>query len=234
MTNNTLIKTGIALGAGALLALAGALPASAHVGVTASTTAAGSTALLSFNVPHGCDGSPTTVISIELPESIIAATPTVVAGWDATKVTAEMAATSDAHGNEVTERVAEVVYTATDGGLADGFRQQFDVQVQLPDLEAGTALEFPVTQTCVVGETVWDGEDTPTVTLSAAAADAHGHDDADSEDHEAVADEGAASDTGTSGSTDVLARVLGIGGLVVGTAGIVAAVVARRGARTGS
>ncbi len=234
MTNTTLTKAGIALGAGTLLALAGALPASAHVGVSASTTAAGSYALLSFSVPHGCDGSPTTAISIEWPEEISAATPTVVAGWEASKVTVEVAATTDAHGNEVTERVAQVVYTATDGGLPDGYRQQFDVQALLPDLEAGTTLSFPVTQTCEVGETVWEGEDTPTITLSAAVADAHGHDD-DSDEHDAAADEEtAASEAGTASSTDVLARVLGIGGLVVGTAGIVAAVVARRGIRSES
>lgn len=229
----TIAHAGIALGAGTLLALVGALPASAHVGVTASTTAAGSSALLSFTVPHGCDGSPTTAISIGWPEEIASATPTVVAGWEASKVTVEVAATADAHGNEITERVAEVVYTATDGGLPDGYRQQFDVQALLPDLEPGTTLSFPVTQTCAVGETIWDGEDTPTVTLSAAVADAHGHDD-DSDAHDAGAGADEEATSSAAASTDVLARVLGIAGLVVGTAGIVAAIASRRGVRSES
>ncbi len=80
MNTNTLARgrrlatAGIALAAGTALALATALPASAHVSVSASTTAAGSAAILSFNVPHGCDSAPTTSIDIALPEEIVGAT----------------------------------------------------------------------------------------------------------------------------------------------------------------
>ena len=74
-----------ALGAGAVLALAPALAASAHVSASASSTAAGSYSIVTFSVPHGCDGSPTTAIEIDIPETILSVTPTVNPNWTITK-----------------------------------------------------------------------------------------------------------------------------------------------------
>lgn len=231
MKSSTLGKAGLALGAGTVLALATALPASAHVSLSASSTAAGSSSLLSFSVPHGCEGSPTISIAISLPEQILGATPTIVPGWEVEKVTEELAASStDAHGAETTERVARVVYTAVEGGLADGYRQQFDVQVTLPDLAAGTELGFPVVQGCELGEAVWDGDTLPTVTLTAASGGAHGP--AGSGRHD---DPSTAHDTAPdSAPVDALARVLGIGGLAVGTAALLVTIAGRRTPPAGS
>ena len=69
------------LTAGVALALAAPLAASAHVSVTPSDTAAGSYTVLSFAVGHGCDGSPTTKLSFDIPEEIVAVTPTVSPNW---------------------------------------------------------------------------------------------------------------------------------------------------------
>lgn len=237
MKKTTFAKAGIALAAATGLALGGALPASAHVSVSASSTAAGSSSLLSFSLPHACSGSPTTSIAITLPEEIVSATPTVLAGWDVEKITEPMAAEDDGHGGEITERVASIVYTSTTGGLAEGFRAQFDVQLRLPDLPVGTELGFPVVQDCVEGQEIWDGDSLPTVVLTeAVAGDGHGHDhsDSDSADHgEDSADHDHGEDAAAGGSTsdgggDVLARVFGIAGLVVGVIGIVLAITARR------
>ena len=59
----------------------------------------------------------------------------------------------DAHGNEVTERVGSVVYTAKTP-LPDGQRDAFELSLQLPD-KAGEELAFPAIQTCAKGETAW-------------------------------------------------------------------------------
>ena len=59
----------------------------------------------------------------------------------------------DAHGNEVTERVGSVVYTAK-APLPDGQRDAFELSLQLPD-KAGEELAFPAIQTCAKGETAW-------------------------------------------------------------------------------
>jgi uncharacterized protein YcnI len=142
---------------GAVVALAVALaatPASAHVTVTPSETAAGSYTVLTFAVPHGCDGAATTMVSIQIPQEILSVTPSVNPGWTPKKVMADLATpVKDAHGNEVTERVAEVVYTAKTP-LPDDLRDTFELSLQLPKTP-GRTLVFPSVQACEKGETAW-------------------------------------------------------------------------------
>ncbi|KQP56812.1 YcnI family protein [Agreia sp. Leaf283] len=234
------------LGIGVLLAVAVPLSASAHVSVTPAATAAGSYTVLTFAVPHGCDGSATTTIAIDIPDEIASVTPTVNPNWDVSKVMTPLATPStSAHGEAATERVGQVVYTAKTP-LADGYRDTFALSLQLPADAAGTTLDFPVLQTCETGSTNWnevpaDGADedsvehpAPAITVTeAVATEADGDpvsaaDTASSDASGSVADAGSGSGSGD----DVLARVLGIGGLVVGAVGVVIAVVATRRART--
>lgn len=218
----------VALGAGVVLALAPALAASAHVSASATSTAAGSYTVVTFSVPHGCEGSPTNVVTIELPESVPAVTPTVNPNWTVEKVVEQLAdPITDAHGNEITERVSSVVYTSTTGGLPDGYRDTFELSLQLPEGQAGDAVEFPVTQTCAEGTAEWVGDDVPSIVLT-AAVEGDGHDDPATDDH---TDEQVDVRAAATGGEDVLARVFGIGGLVVGAVGVVIAVLSRRGAK---
>ena len=62
--------------AAALVTLGLAAPASAHVTITPEATAAGSFTVVTMSVPHGCEGSPTTKVAIQIPEDILAVTPT--------------------------------------------------------------------------------------------------------------------------------------------------------------
>lgn len=166
-----------------------ASPAAAHVGVVPSEAPAGQSTLLTFSFGHGCDGSATTEIRIQLPETIPVVTPTVNPGWDAAKVTEALnSPVEGAHGEQVTERVAEVVYTAKTP-IPDGYRDTFVLSLTLPDTP-GETIYFPTIQTCEQGETAWielpaEGQDShdlaapaPAVTLVAAA------DGDDSELHE--------------------------------------------------
>lgn len=201
----------------AALALSAPLAASAHVEVAPSDTAAGAYSLLTFSVGHGCDGSATTGITIDLPEGIDSVTPTVNPGWDISTV-------------EAGDRVSQVQYTALTP-LADGQRTTFVLSMQLPADAAGTVLEFPTLQACEVGETNWNetavaGEAEPAAPAPSVAVTAStgetGH-------HTGAAEtETAAATTDTASSDDVLARVLGLGGLIVGAVGIVVAVASRR------
>ncbi len=228
-----------ALGAGAVLALAPALAASAHVSASASSTAAGSYSIVTFSVPHGCDGSPTTAIEIEIPETILSVTPTVNPNWTITKNMVPLdTAQQDAHGDNITERVGSVTYTSVGGGLPDGYRDTMALSLQLPDGSAGDIVEFPTHQLCAEGSTDWVGDEVPSVVLTAAEAGGeHGHGDEghSDDDHgdEATADDADAADAAGGSDADVLARVLGIGGLAVGAVGVVLALVARRD-RTGT
>ncbi len=129
---NRLAMTG---GAVALALGLWAAPASAHVEPSLGSAPAGSTQTISFTIPHGCDGSPTTKIAMKMPVGSAGVTPVEVAGW-----------TSDtlADGSEV---------TWTGGPLPDDQKQAFGVTLTLPT--QGAMAAFPTIQTCEQGETSW-------------------------------------------------------------------------------
>jgi uncharacterized protein YcnI len=237
MKFTTPVFAATALSAGVLLALTSPLAASAHIAVDAPTTAAGAFTVLTFALPHGCDASSTTTVSIGLPDSIASVTPTANAGWAASETLVDLATPiDDGLGNTITTRTGAVLYAA-DTPFPDGLRTTFALSLQIPADAEGDTLEFPVLQTCEVGETNWnetavEGEDepahpAPAITVTAATGDEHGHSDS-AVDADATHDEAAATTTTATASDDVLARVLGAGGVVVGAVGIALAVSARR------
>lgn len=218
------------------LALAASSPASAHVTAAASSTAAGSYTVVTFSLAHGCEGSPTTGLTITIPEGINSVSPTINPNWEVVKNEVAIAApTADAHGNTATKRVSDVVYSAK-APLADGYRDTVALQLQLPEDAAGSTLAFPVLQTCEIGSTSWDqptveGQDepahpAPTVAVT-AAENGTGHHDGHDESDEAVTTAASAGTPAASGD-DVLARVLGVGGLVVGAVGVAIGLASRR------
>lgn len=232
LRRTTLISCAAA--AGALLAVAVPLTASAHVTVNSTSAAAGSYTVLTFAVAHGCEGSSTTAVTIDIPEEVTSVSPTINPSWDVSKVAADAAQpTVDGHGESATARTGQIVYAAK-APLLDGIRDTFELSVKLPENAAGETLSFPVLQTCEVGETRWDEVATegaaepehpaPTVAVTSATGTAHGHGEVHTDLTAAPA-----SQTGDTGDTDdVVARSLGLGGLVVGAIGIVLAVTARR------
>ena len=216
-----------------LLAL-GASGASAHVSVDPDTTTAGSYALLTFGVPHGCGESATTKVSIQIPEPITSVTPTVNPGWDVEKVMVTLATPiDDGHGGQLTERVGEIVYTAR-SPLPDGYRDALVLSTKLPDT-VGETLVFPTVQTCQEGESAWvqvaaEGEDphdldlpAPVLTVTAAEDEAtHGETETVSDESATV--EAAAAPAEPSSTPLVLswvAVVLGAAGLALGGAAFV-------------
>lgn len=209
--------------AGTALALSAPTAASAHVSADASSTAAGSYTVVTFSVPHGCEESPTQVVTIDIPESVPSVTPTVNPSWTVEKVF-----------DEASEQVTQVVYTSTTGGLPSDLRDTFALSLKLPEGEAGDTVEFPVTQTCTEGSVEWVGDEVPLVTLTAATGDDHSHgagDDHSGDDHST--DDAHSTDAGSAAAQgDVLARVLGVVGVIVGIVGIVLAVLARRSTAT--
>lgn len=178
-------RTGV-VGAAVTLVLVGvAAPAQAHVTITPSTTAAGAYAVLEVGVPHGCQGSSTTGITIQLPDEIVSVTPTRHALWEVEKNLEQLdPSVTDSHGRQITERVASVTYR-TDSPLPEGYRDVLELSLLLPDLE-GETLVFPTIQTCEQGEAAWievpaEGQDgealelpAPSFVLTAPPGDGHG------------------------------------------------------------
>lgn len=180
----TLTATAVAGGTAALM-LAGISGASAHVGVTPDKTTANSYALLTFGIPHGCEESGTTKVTITLPAELNDAQPTVNPNWTVEKVTEQLAAPQKlADGTSITKRTSQIVYTAK-APLEPALRDALVLSVKLPDAE-GKTLYFPTLQNCEVGQTDWselpaEGQDphslkapAPSVTVTAAVA-AAGH-----------------------------------------------------------
>ena len=221
----------LTLAAGAVLLTAG--PAAAHVSISPEEGTAGSYTVLTASVPHGCDGSPTTEVAIQMPEEILSVTPTRNPLWEVRTVVQQLdEPVADAHGNEVTERVAQVVYTAREP-LPEGYRDAFELSLQLPDA-AGETLAFPVVQTCEQGETAWvetaaDGDTeeleapAPTVTLLAAGDTAEG-----STQESPVEETSAETTDDSSTSTTALSVAALVAGLVALAVGVLALVTARR------
>ncbi|MFB7893342.1 YcnI family protein [Microbacterium sp. NPDC056044] len=215
--------------AGLALALGAPLAASAHVHVTPESAAAGGSETLTFSFSHGCDGSPTTALAIDIPEGVGNATPVVQGGWT---ITRELGA------NGVPTRV---VYTA-DTPVEDGLKAAVAMDVLFTEGAADTTLAFPVTQTCAVGETAWtqiaeDGEDphdldapAPLVAVGAVADDAGdaGHGDGDAHASGDAAAGAGAGDAASTSSADPVARWLAAGGLAAGIAALVVVLVRGR------
>ncbi|MBX3446447.1 MAG: YcnI family protein [Parvibaculum sp.] len=142
-----------ALSAAAIFAVA-ALPASAHVVLDQAEAAAGSYFKATFRVPHGCDGSPTTAISIAIPEGVISVKPQPKHGWTVTTEKAPYKQSYKLHGKTVTEGVIRVTWEG--GPLADDMFDEFAFMTKLPDDPEIMMIFFPVLQTCEKGATAWD------------------------------------------------------------------------------
>ena len=191
--------------AGALLGLVGlASPASAHVTVTPPppplapsrcSRSASATAARARPPPR----SPSRCRRRSTPSR-----PTRNALWEVEKETEQLdPPVADAHGNEITERVASVTYRA-ETPLPDGYRDTFELSLQLPDAE-GDTLVFPTIQTCEQGESAWievpqDGQDSeelelpaPSFVISEAGEGDHhataAAETASDDDHDAAAEE---------------------------------------------
>lgn len=203
-----------------LLTVVAAAPASAHVTVTPSVASSGSYTVLTVALAHGCDGSATTGLDVQIPEEILSVSPTRSPFWEAEPQIEQLdEPVTDAHGNEVTERVASVRFTATEP-LEDGVRDAVELSFQVPELE-GETLAFPTIQTCEQGETAWtqipeEGQDTeeletpaPSFVVEAAAEGGHGSTGHDEEDDP---------EEGTGERNDVL----GWAGLGAGVLGLLA------------
>lgn len=226
----TLARLGATAGAAGLLISGAAGVASAHVSVTPSTSAAGSYSVLTFSVAHGCEGSPTTAMTISIPEGINAVSPTRNDFYDVTKQTEQLdPPVVDAAGNELTERVSTVTYTARTP-LPEGFRDTFEVQLQLPEEAVGESLLFPTIQTCEKGETAWtevpaegqteDDLESPapgfTIVEAGEAEGGHGAAPAAAPETSSAAQTEASSGDGNSNGLAVAGLAAGVVGLLVG------------------
>lgn len=107
-----------------------------------------------FGVPHGCKGSPTVKIHVQIPEGVIGVKPQPKVGWTLDIVKGDYAQSYKLHGRDVTSGVKEVVWSG--GSLPDDQYDEFVFVSYLSDtLSPDSDLYFPVYQECEEGSTHW-------------------------------------------------------------------------------
>ncbi|MGN8027569.1 YcnI family copper-binding membrane protein [Microbacterium sp. 22242] len=154
MRKNTLPRALAGLAAGAVLALAVPLAASAHVTVSPNQAAAGSWTYVTFRMPDESASASSVKLDIHLPT----ATPFTsvsyqpVAGWTGTATKTTLPKPVKVDGNTISEATTEVVFTADTGGVAPGQFQTFTLSLgPVPDTGH---IVIPVTQTYSDGKVV--------------------------------------------------------------------------------
>ena len=134
---------GLALAAG---------PAVAHVVLSQAQAQAGGYYTAYLRVGHGCEGSATTAIRVEVPAEtpLLRAQPKT--GWTLRIEHAPLPAPVRGEGGRMlSERVSAITWTG--GPLPDAEWDEFGISTKLPD-RAGP-LYLPVVQTCERGEARW-------------------------------------------------------------------------------
>jgi uncharacterized protein YcnI len=220
-------KLSLAAGAGILLALAVPLSASAHVTVTPGAAVAGSYTLLTVKVPNESATAATNRLELSIP----AATPfssvsyVPVPGWNTKLIRTTLPTPVTVNDNKVTEAVTSVVWTAQAGSeIVAGQLQTFQLSVG-PVPDTGSIL-LSAEQTYTDGTVVkWEdtaeGAEHPAPVLyinDAAPASAHGGASVSAD----------SPDAGSGASDDIVARMMGLGGLVLGAVAVVVAIAGAR------
>ena len=136
-------------------------------------------------VPHGCEGSPTLRVRVQIPEGVIGVKPMPKPGWTIETTRGPYAESHPYyHGAVLKEGVREIVWS---GRLADDNYDEFVfVGFMAKTLTGGGTLHFPTFQDCEQGQQAWveipaAGQSShdlkhpaPAVRLAQAQAPAHG------------------------------------------------------------
>ena len=138
----------------AAIAALAATPAAAHVTLEKRQAPVGSYYKAVFAVPHGCAGSPTVKLRVQIPEGVIGIKPMPKPGWTLETVKGKYAAEYDFHGGKLSEGVKEVVWSG--GKLPDHNYDEFVISTFLTaGLKPDSTLYFPVVQECEQGISRW-------------------------------------------------------------------------------
>jgi len=105
-----------------------------------------------MRVTHGCDGSPTIRVTVQIPEGVTRVTPRAVAGWKVKVAKRKLAKSVKLHGMEMTETVSAIIWYK--GNLPDHAYEQFEFRMMAPS-KSDETLVFLVNQQCRKGDIQW-------------------------------------------------------------------------------
>jgi len=159
--------------------------AQAHIVLAEPKAIAGSYYKATLRVGHGCSGSATTGLTVQVPAGFQGAKPQPKSGWIITTRQAKLATPYNSHGKTVTDDVVELRWTAAsrEAALSDDQFDEFAFMGRLPD-QAGP-IWVKVLQTCENGQNDWSeipaigtstrGLKLPAALLEVQPAPAHEH-----------------------------------------------------------
>lgn len=138
-----------------LLCFGASLPAYSHFLLDEPAALAGRSYRASLRVGHGCEGAPTTTVTVMLPAGFKGAKPMPKVGWNLFIKRTRLDKPYTDHGRKVEEDVSEITWTASgpDFWLPDAHFDEFVLRGGLPD-KAGP-LWFKVVQLCSKGRHDW-------------------------------------------------------------------------------
>jgi uncharacterized protein YcnI len=133
--------------------LATSSAALAHATLEKAEAPANSTYKAVIRIGHGCDGSATTAIRVQIPEGVIAVKPMPKPGWELSTKIEPYAQPVKYYEDNLTEGVREIAWTG--GKLPDAWYDEFVFRGRLPDGPVGGTIYFPVVQECEQGVHRW-------------------------------------------------------------------------------
>ena len=219
----------------AALVLVAPAAAQAHVTLQPNTATAGAYTRLDVRVPNERDDASTNKVEVQFPDGFASASYEPTPGWDVkvTKKTLDKPVQTD--DGEITEGVNTITWTAKSeaDAIPPGAFEDFGLSVQIPG-KAGDKLTFKALQTYTGGEVVrWIGaEDSdnpaPVVSVNDGAAAAT---PAPTQAAATVTPAAAESSDDSGNGLAIVALIVGVLGLILGGAGLLAA--RRANARSG-
>jgi uncharacterized protein YcnI len=172
-------------------------------------------------VPTERDNASTTKVEVQFPPGFLFASAEPVPGWDAKIVKRKLDKPVEQFGEQMSEEVGQVSFTAKGkaAGIGPGEFQDFGLSLSVPD-KAGSMLTFKAVQTYSSGEVVrWIGppdseQPAPQVKLAAAAPEGAAAEPASEEPAAAPAPSGG--DDDGSDTLAIIAFVVAVAGLAAG------------------
>jgi uncharacterized protein YcnI len=212
------------------LALVVPAAAQAHVTVQPNTAAAGAFTRLDVRVPNERDDATTTKIAVQFPAGFADASYEANPNWTVKVTKKKLATPVKTDDGEVTEGVDTITWTAKNSAdaIPPGAFEDFGLSVQVPG-KAGDKLTFKALQTYSDKQVVrWigdEGSDTPapTVSVTAAAADAPAATATPAATQAAAtpsATPASSNDGGSGNGLAIVALIVGALGLIAGVFGV--------------
>lgn len=128
--------------------------AQAHVGLERGEAPRGASYKAVLKVPHGCDGSATHTVRVEIPDGFIGVKPMPKPGWTLKTTRGPYAQSYGFYHGPLSEGVREIEWSG--GELPDDYYDEFVASGFLAkELDPDASLYFKVVQECAKGELKW-------------------------------------------------------------------------------